>query len=69
MVVMVSGPEHPAQRTTDSVSITEARCPVASVTCMVTVYVPAVDGVPEIIPELVARLSPGGSEPDAMDQV
>ena len=43
--------------------------PVASVTVTKKVYVPAVVGVPEIVPVAAAKVSPGGKEPLVKAQV
>ena len=47
----------------------DASCPPVSIACTVTVYVPAVDGVPEIVPVFVPRPRPVGSNPLVIDQV
>jgi hypothetical protein len=47
----------------------KACSPVASFTAIVTLYVPAVDGVPEIVAVATPRPRPVGSNPDAIDQV
>jgi hypothetical protein len=47
----------------------DANCPPVSIACTVTLYVPAVDGVPEIVPVLVPRPRPVGSNPLVIDQV
>jgi hypothetical protein len=49
--------------------LTEAVFPVLSVACTATLYDPAVDGVPEIVPVLVPKLSPCGSWPEVIDQL
>jgi len=49
--------------------VVEATCPVASVSCTVILYVPAVEGVPEIVPEIVPRPTPAGNWPERIDQV
>lgn len=45
-----------------------ACCPVVSEACTVKLDVPALVGVPEIVP-LAPRIRPAGSEPAVMDHV
>jgi len=47
----------------------EPCCPPASVTCTVTLYVPALKGVPEMVPVVVPKPTPAGNMPEAIDQV
>ena len=51
-------------RLSDFVAVRE----LASVTCMVKLLVPVLDGVPEITPVLRAIASPAGKVPEMMDQ-
>ncbi len=46
-----------------------SQVPFASTTLIVNVYEPALLGVPEMAPVEVFRLNPGGSEPDASENV
>ena len=46
-----------------------AVCELLPVTCTVNVLVPVPVGVPEITPVLVTRVSPSGSDPEAIDQL
>ena len=68
VVVIERGPEQLVQTAIARVSSVVAWYPAASVAFTVTLYDPAVAGVPEIVPELLASESPEGNWPDAMDQ-
>jgi hypothetical protein len=50
-------------------SVMDAVCELASVTCAEKVLVPALVGVPEITPVPESSVSPAGREPLVMDQV
>jgi hypothetical protein len=49
--------------------VLDADCPLMSLTCIVTLYVPGVDGVPLTIPVVVAKPTPCGNCPDRIVHV
>jgi hypothetical protein len=66
---MVKGPEQLLQSATRRLRPATACFPAESVVCTVIVYVPDVVGIPEIVPDVVARLVPGGRRPVMIDHV
>jgi DNA-directed RNA polymerase specialized sigma24 family protein len=51
------------------VQISVSELPLKSTTLEVKVYVPAVVGVPEILPVVLSSVKPGGSEPETIEKV